>query len=112
MCMATGYAKSPFDYFYQDCGFSQKDVYNCMSSKIDSDHDGGITRDELSTALQQSSNYLLKAINYIGGVSVVFKNCDYDKNGEITTRDMKMASDVCFKNPFHRCLMKKVCNKI
>ena len=82
-----------------------------MEKVIDADHNGGVSRDELQQAIAKTDSYVFKALGWGGGIAMVFKNCDYDQNGEITARDMKMSTSTCFATPVLRCAMKSICKK-
>jgi len=79
--------------------------------KIDLDKNGGVSREEFDFAVNKYGNYLIRAAGFLQGSSLIFKQCDYDKNGEITARDMKLAAETCFHNDLVRCAMKKICRQ-
>ena len=109
LLMGIPLSVAQFSISQQDCGFSQQQVFDCLFEKIDLDKNGGVSREELDHAIGKSNNYLVKAFGFFRGSALIFKQCDYDKNGEITARDTKLAAETCFHNDLVRCGMKKVC---
>ena len=82
-----------------------------MIEKIDLDHNGGVSKEELDHAIKRGQSKLFKIFGYLQGSRLIMQQCDYDKNGEITARDMKMSAARCFHNDLLRCGMKHACAK-
>ena len=80
---------------------SKKVALNCFYEKADHNHDGFVSKNELSHAIDARLYFWQRPLFHaFGGVSRILKDCDLNKDNKLTQSEakvMKGCMDTCYK---------------
>ena len=79
----------------------REDMIRCFYEKADKNGDGIVTKHELSKKVFSALAWYEKLpFNLFGGIDRIMKDCDANRNGQLTVEEslsMKHCMDSCFK---------------
>lgn len=102
----------PFD---ESCEFTRDDALKCMISKVDLNHDGKITIEEIDQAkkkmLSGKIGTILRGFLWTFRITneKILHDCDYNGDGVFTPEDFRLSTRSCLPKKWHLCQLKKIC---
>jgi len=76
---------------------TQKQASLCVFQKADQNNDQQLSTDEITTAIETFVPwYERMALNMIGGVNRIFKDCDANGDGVLTLPEIQSRPTTCF----------------
>ena len=111
--LSVGLANSWFPPIWDEsCTFTRDDSYNCLKKYVDvNPKDGQITQQEVDEALTRYLPAYLKPMFWFVNTKHVIDNCDYDKNGVITSRDFMLSAETCLPEKRSQCTVQWFCTE-
>jgi len=91
------------------CGWTKDTVHLCLTEYVDSNHDDAVSVKEMEDARQKYAPWYLRT--KLTTVADMFKDCDYNKDGLITARDVQLAVKTCLPEQYQICRVKWFCDR-
>lgn len=79
-----------------NCSHTRDDVVQMLNWGFDINNDHVISKGECGTARDHLLNWVEKA--FVEGCDEIFRHCDCDGNGVLTTQDVMDSIDTCLRN--------------
>jgi hypothetical protein len=93
------------------CDYTKEDAVKCLEETIDTNKDRAVSRGEFFAAVVENPSMLVRALSWAKTMMAnkLFAQCDYNQDGVITARDLKLAEKTCLHSKQELCMMQWIC---